>query len=648
MPQKVLKVSLLIAATLGLITCAGGGSAPGSGSGGATTTTTTVNPISISLVPSRTSGVAPLAVFFDASNTTDATVTSKPFHEIEYRWSFGDTNQALAPGGTTWPYGSRATNSERNSATGPLAGHVYETPGTYTVTLTAFDGTNTTSTTTTITVTDPDTVFAGADTICVSASSLPVAGAGGCPAGADVAQQADFATVISTYARTGKRLLLKKGDTFTTGTSAQTRDTGPGIIASYGAGANPIVQATADIGLLVFSGNGTPGISDWRVMDIELDGNGNSASTGVSADGGINQLLALRVYVHHVRMAFKFDYEVLDFYNNNGFPGHTIYDETAIVDCSTNSLLGFGSGYSIYAAGSRMMILGNNLNNNADVADPANGGEHTVRLPYVNKGVVSNNTMQGQHIQKVAFALRAILHGTAGVVSENSGDTKYVVVSDNKFIGTHAAGVVAYTPQASEDARITEVITERNWFVAGGGAVDGTQQLLELLGARTQTVRNNIFDNTGGRERMPIVIGNGLNSSDEVMVYNNTFYNSDVSTNFYGIDIRPQGGVYPTNITIYNTLAYTPNDTVHYVISCNGSSNLATCIANGLVQSNNTTNVQAAGTDPLFTSVAPFTPTNAKPMAGSYAIGGGITVPVWSDFFLVSAPASRDMGAVIH
>lgn len=97
--------------------------------------------IGLTFAASRLSGVAPLAVFFDATATT-ATATTRPFHDIEYKWNFGDP--AGSPvNGTTWTNGSRAGASSRNAATGPVAAHVFETPGTYTVALTAFDGTNT-------------------------------------------------------------------------------------------------------------------------------------------------------------------------------------------------------------------------------------------------------------------------------------------------------------------------------------------------------------------------------------------------------------------------------------------------------------------------------------------------------------------------
>jgi hypothetical protein len=48
-----------------------------------------------------------------------------------------------------------------------------------------------------------------------------------------------------------------------------------------------------------------------------------------------------------------------------------------------------------------------------------------------------------------------------------------------------------------------------------------------------------------------------------------------------------------------------------------------------------------------FTSMPPVAPSDFVPIAGSYAIGGGTSVPVWSDFLLQSRPQGViDMGAM--
>ena len=132
-------------------------------------------PLALSGVASRTSGVAPLAVFIDATGTTSP-VTTRPFHDVLYQWDFGDA------GSGSWTNTPNMPNLSRNSASGPLAAHVFETPGTYTVALTALDGTNTASCSVQITVQDPATAFAGNNTRCFSTSG----NFAGCPAGAQL------------------------------------------------------------------------------------------------------------------------------------------------------------------------------------------------------------------------------------------------------------------------------------------------------------------------------------------------------------------------------------------------------------------------------------------------------------------------------
>jgi hypothetical protein len=147
--------------------------------------------------------VAPLAVFFDATGTT-STGTTRPFHELGYQWNFGD---ALA----TWD----TTGSSKNLATGGVAAHVFEQPGTYTVTLTVTDGVNSQTTTSTITVQDPNTVFSGANTtLCYrnGASRSRVLAAVPPVRPSAIKHLADDRQQLR---QAGKRVLLKRGDVFT-------------------------------------------------------------------------------------------------------------------------------------------------------------------------------------------------------------------------------------------------------------------------------------------------------------------------------------------------------------------------------------------------------------------------------------------------
>ena len=83
--------------------------------------TTAQAAITADISPARTSGVAPLAVFFDATGTIDTDGSTNDFHDLTYSWDFDD------PDAGTWSF----SGLSKNVAFGPVAGHVFETAGTY-------------------------------------------------------------------------------------------------------------------------------------------------------------------------------------------------------------------------------------------------------------------------------------------------------------------------------------------------------------------------------------------------------------------------------------------------------------------------------------------------------------------------------------
>src|SRR5258706_13865531 len=129
----------------------GGGGGGGGGTPPACGLAANAN-VTLSVVASRMSGAAPLAVFFDATGTT-ATATTRPFHDLEYLWDFGDA------GAGNWARGSRVGTSSRNAATGAVSAHVFESAGTYIVCTTVTDGTDSAAQAITVTVADPNVTF---------------------------------------------------------------------------------------------------------------------------------------------------------------------------------------------------------------------------------------------------------------------------------------------------------------------------------------------------------------------------------------------------------------------------------------------------------------------------------------------------------
>ncbi|WDD98534.1 LamG-like jellyroll fold domain-containing protein [Thalassomonas actiniarum] len=115
----------------------------------------------VELISSQVSGPAPLAVHFDASGVILNGQPLDAIRDIHYSWNFGDEN------GQRW-----STNQQsKNSDAGFVAGHLFETPGHYQVSveLTSKNGAfEPVVKSVAIEVSDADEVYAGEDTVCFS------------------------------------------------------------------------------------------------------------------------------------------------------------------------------------------------------------------------------------------------------------------------------------------------------------------------------------------------------------------------------------------------------------------------------------------------------------------------------------------------
>ena len=422
--------------------------------------------ISASLAATRVSGTAPLAVQFDATGTTSTTSGVDTFRQVTYSFNFGDDR------GLTWAISGQPKNTQVG---GPLAAHVFDNPGTYTVTLTATDSSgNASSKTVTITVADPASVYSGTKTVCVSPSS----NFSGCPSGS-----ATQTSLPSGTAWNGKRVLLHRGETFG---DISIQDGNSGVqVAPYGTGNKPAV-GTVNVG------NWRPSTanfaSDVTVMDMNVK-NSMQQSLGqrvlfyrndvqvTAGSGGIMMSMGEEDFWYRgdasrvVAQSAFYNAREIFIVENNALGANTV-----------DALVGF------WGSGARSAVMGNSFGKYQ---------QHSARISGLYKGVVAHNEMRGISSDGIRVALK--LHSMGlnayadGSINDTSGTggwaTNQVVIANNVFGSTsdNNAWTVAVAPQNDVYAEgIENVILENNRFVRGSKTSTDL-----VIGGRKITYRKN-------------------------------------------------------------------------------------------------------------------------------------------------------------
>ena len=429
-------------------------------------------------VVTRTSGVAPLLVQFDATSTT-APSAGDPFHEVYFHWTFDDA------GAGTWTH----SGSPKDEAHGPLAAHVYESPGTYIARLETLDPDGATSAkTVTITVQDPDSVFSGSNTTCVSASG----DFAGCPTGANHVTSNSFGTAVSNAAP-GRRVLLRRGDVFVGG--ATLNGNGPGILGAYGTGSLPRVDYGGGVTALEISNNGV-NLRDWRIMDIAFQGTQGLWTSGIMADAYLEQVLILRVDIRNFWAGIMMEWGRI---NKHGEPH--LYDQVGVVD----SLMLDQTRPGMFAALKRAAILGNTVRNTVD--------SHLMRFEHLSESVLSHNLLAGGAKGRHHLKLHAM--DTSLNTSFAERDSVEVVIAENVVVGGDNGWNFTLGPQNNiTDERIRQMIVERNRFESS----PATNVHLHVWG-RDVTVRNNLYDPS---DTFVVVGQRGIEPPpDNVQVYDN-------------------------------------------------------------------------------------------------------------------------------
>jgi hypothetical protein len=523
---------------------------------------------------------------------------------LEYRWNFGDDDDAR------WAYGANPGVNRKNRATGANTAHLYETPGTYTTTLSVTDGTNTASKTYVVTVTDPEVVYAG-KTTCVSSSGDFT----GAPTGATQVTSSDFSNALKNALAAGaRRVLFRRGDSFSAATLYILTADGPVTIGAFGSGARPVISCANDNTSAIASWTA----HDWRVMDLEINGNGTRAA-GVSLTGDAYNNTVLRVHVHDSGTCV-------------GPGGHY----AAVVDCD---LLRIPVGQGIMPIYAQdvfgLFVAGCHMDSNG-------GGEYVMRYQGGTHGTISNNTFGRCGDKKATFTLR-------GDSSQTTYIAQYHQISDNLFDASTSVGIafiVTVNPQNSgRNEKIQDVIIERNIVIANPGGMD-----MISFCASDVTVRNNLLDatNIGSGPAISISYGNntaGLPAPARNHIYNNTIF-SNGANNISGV-ILYNAGMAVLDTVVKNNFLYAPNS-LHDGGTNGHSANFMYDWGTNTLASNNTLDSQTKNISPTLSVLPPTAPADWKLATGCYGLGTGTSVPVWSDFFQepLTASSPRNLGAV--
>lgn len=372
--------------------------------------------ITVDLQASRVSGAAPLAVQFNASGTKHSNGSVDTFRQVFYTWDFGERATGRNPG--HWRHGISevlsAPLSKDEDCCSPISAHVYDLPGTYTATVTARDRAGTIATkSVTITVRDPDTVWSGGSTVCVSASG----NFSGCPAGARQVKTSDFAAALQSQCgipgNRPVRCLFRRGEKFFATRKTRTGD-GPHLIGAFGNGAAPVIDHSNNLETSLISPNG----DDIRIMDLSVTRSRTADGTTFVSGGSGTHVLVYRTEAEGSDQIFSSGTLTCD----HGVNGHWF-----IVENDVGPTRFSRSGNGIMWAGRRQTFMGNVVHDTQSSPGGADG--HVVRIQCLQDFYIGHNTFApGEETMGAPLSLRAPRHDRDGGIGNLCANNRDCVI----------------------------------------------------------------------------------------------------------------------------------------------------------------------------------------------------------------------------
>ncbi len=572
----------------------------------------------------ETTGIAPCAIYFDATNTASGIIQPnlindrKEYADFYYTWDFGDPNSG------NWPL----TQTPRNKDIGYVACHVYQTPGQYTVSLNVKDhnGVNH-QYTQEITILDPNIIFSGNNTICVSSSGDFT----GAPVGSLQIQTQQISD-IGNYLISGKRVLLRRGDNWSSATNIlKSNIQGPVHLGAFGeptnideygiADNNPIIQYSGSDPFLYLMN-----IKNWSIYDLHFIGTNRSNSAIETGRFGVENILQ-----------YQLEFEE---FGTSTYMVHWDCDGANKRWALVNSKAYHNGGMIVYTGAEHLAVMGNLIYESDDT--------HALRVFQSYKGVISHNYCHGSSFHSSSGRHALKFHGPSeSIINSTGGDqlnqrSQYTIVYDNIF-GTCGPWPVMIAPQDNwQDERLSDIQFEGNKilsdFGTGSDSSSPVQISLHVIGDHI-TVKNNIFDGKGSINGYTgiEVSGTSFKNSYSNRIFHNSFYKNDFhsnsESNFTGISIKANAN----DTQVFNNLVMHPFENITFEYSVHDLG------ANSNISQNLLTH------EPVY-----INPDHNQPLSRDYhliaqspAVDQGITLPVAHDFALNARPSGQsfDIGA---
>ena len=425
------------------------------------------------------------------ANGLNSVLNSGTVLTSKFQWNFGD------PNGTD------------NTLQGFTAAHVYDTPGTYTITLTVTN--------------QAGGVASATQQVTISASTRQMIYVD--PTHGNDSNDGSESSPIQSLNQAmnmignNTELLLKAGQTYTVPSTLHISQTNL-VIGRYGSGANPVLSRVSGGGVStinIFSGaNGV------TIQNITFD-----SPYGVGANDVANKTGVSGIYIGGTNVAVR-DCTFLnidDAINENGNPtGVLVEDNTAPLTTGIR-------GYFDWVQGQEQTIVGNVVANSTR--------EHIVRMvDWTNVSIENNNftNLNRQNVDSNDYS--------KGCIEMHVGSYGYVVNNDVTD-GDIRTGPLGLWGEPATDTT--------SWCLIEDNNLTDTF-VLEEAGSQHTMISNNVFNETTGGTAITIAGENTLNmESSDITITNNTAVSTGTSGDFLNVT-GPA-----TTITLTNNLWIAPN-----------------------------------------------------------------------------------------